>query len=80
MTNEQLYQEMQNYQEDLESGEEEVTEVSSLEVLVHVWKCIHTLLEVHVWKCILVQIFDVKIPHQDKDHVHGMSLLFYVNI
>ena len=37
MTNEQLYQEMQNYQEDLESGEEEVTEVSSLEVL-HVWK------------------------------------------
>ena len=37
MTNEQLYQEMQNYEEDEESGEEEekeVTAVSALEVSV----------------------------------------------
>ena len=43
VTNEQLYQEMQNYQEDEGSGEEEEKEVTAISTL-EVWNHVHTLL------------------------------------
>ena len=52
MTNEQLYQEMQNYQEDEGSGEEEekeVTAVPALEVWGQIFYVTFLHLNAHIW-------------------------------